>query len=137
MQNNWALGRILYRFEHWEQAARFFSNACRLSGHGQWCALRACALQHAGKTEQARQASAQAADMPESVWGWLYLAAYRALQGDTDGAVTGLRRHLEINESYNAGYADDLEDYPDFQSLRGDARFEAILKEIRASGGET
>lgn len=118
------LGIVLARAGRFDESVASLEHACRLGSAQEACANLAVTLQRAGRDAEALVAADSAEELVGSRWGFYNLACYRALAGNHPGAITDLRRALEL------GYADVLINTdPDLESLRGDAEFESILSE--------
>jgi len=111
-----------------DKALGYFERAFELDDNEFTRTLLACYRARAGRTEEAREALKQTVVSPQNYYN---LACTHALLGDRDRAVELLRRALDENfltpgsrERQKTWARDD----PDLKSLRGDPRFEALLR---------
>jgi tetratricopeptide (TPR) repeat protein len=99
--------------------------ACETGETQEACANLSVALQEAGLDDEAREVADRAESLAGTRWGYYNLGCYRALAGQTRGAVVDLRKALDL------GYADALiTTDTDLQALRGDPDFEALVAEV-------
>jgi tetratricopeptide (TPR) repeat protein len=111
-----------------DKALGYFERAFELEDNEFTRTLLACYRARAGRTQEAREALKQTIVSPQNYYN---LACTHALLGDRDRAIELLRRALDENfltpgsrERQKTWARDD----PDLSSLRGDPRFEALLR---------
>ena len=124
---NWrhraALGICLDNLGRFEEAAQAESIACAQSSNQNPCALFAMDLHKAGHPAAALVAANKAATLTPSGIGAFSLANYWAVAGNRSAAI----RYLQ--DAVNLGWSARIRNDPDFESLHGDPRFEAIAAE--------
>jgi tetratricopeptide (TPR) repeat protein len=119
------LGIVLSRAGDHDEAVASLATACEIGGSQEACANLAVVLQKGGRPDEASAAADHAASLAGTPWGHYNLACYRAISGDGAMAVQDLRGALDL------GFADALiSTDTDFDSIRGDPRFEAIAEEV-------
>jgi tetratricopeptide (TPR) repeat protein len=92
-------------------------------------AFSAAPLAKAGRYDEAIASMlAEAENYPESAGFFYNLACYESLGGRTDDAIAHLSQAVELEERFRGYAAGD----PDFASLRGDPRFNAVLEGLQA-----
>ena len=111
-----------------DKALGYFERAFELDDNEFTRTLLACYRARAGRTQEAREALKETVVSPQNYYN---LACTHALLGDRDRALELLRRSLDENfltpgsrERQKTWARDD----PDLKSLRGDPRFEALLR---------
>jgi len=130
-QNQYNLGWISLQMEKWGDALPALEKACQ-GTPSQWnCAGWAIALWRTGRQEEARRVAQQAASLPVTTWGAVYLGIYHAQAGNRSEALRYLHRYLEEEPTFTPGDARYLAEEPLLKPLHGDPDFEAIVAEAR------
>ena len=121
----WPLAYALEGIGGWEEASSLWREVCEeWEDHG-FCVAYAYSLLRAGHEGEALAAARTAESLPETAWGTYYLSRFRALSGDPAGSLDLLRHFLALESRPEP----DAVYHPDFATLRGNPRFEALLSE--------
>ncbi len=102
--------------------------AVQLSGGHSWAVIEhAMALIAAGRTAEGAEAfESLLARLEERSTTWAFAAAIQALLGRLDAAYESLERAFEARDAVLLA----LKRWPDFHALRGDPRFEGVLRRV-------